>query len=86
MMIFKKVRLKNYLGNTKFVRLHLLRYDNIHETKPLIENPMNMPETDILKFCHFHLLICLKYYIKKIEYRLYIPNVPPTDPIIPIES
>ena len=35
---------KNYLGNTKEVNMHLLRYEIIHETRPVNENPMNMPK------------------------------------------
>ena len=34
-----------YFGNTKptLLKLHLLRYENINEIKPVIENPTNIP-------------------------------------------
>ena len=61
--------------------MNLLMQENIHETKPIIENPVKSPKTNT--------------YVKKIQKmeRSYIilksisiPNVPPTEPIIPIAS
>ena len=36
-----KYKFTSYFGNSKVVLLHLLRNENIHETKPLMKNPMN---------------------------------------------
>ena len=38
---------ESYFGselNVVRLKLHRLRYENIHEIKPVIENPMNMPK------------------------------------------
>ena len=40
---------ESYFGselNVVRLKLHRLRYENIHEIKPVIENPMNIPKID----------------------------------------
>ena len=42
--------LSYHLHYAKVVRLHLLRYENIQDTKPIRENPMNIPKIGMDKY------------------------------------
>ena len=55
--------------------------ENIHETKPVMENPINIPKTK-REWNEFK----LRKKSSTIQNFINIPNVPPTDPTIPISS
>ena len=72
----------NALTLLRFFKFILLRYESINEIVPVIENPMNMPES----YNYIMNSISIENSFGNIILKMKIPNVPPTEPIIAIAS